>query len=446
MFTLTIEDNNGQVANQFSFDHGSYVIGRLDDCDIVLPSTSVSRQHARVFVEDGRCFIEDMGSSNGVIVDGQRVLGRRDLGTASQIRVGDFYLYLEFKRSPQQLANQNVLSTLFIASGADHFKLVRINDAFAGEEFSLSESSNTIGRTDENFILLSDVSISRQHAQIDRIGDHYSVVDSGSSNGTLLNGKPVRSRQPLQAGDIVQFGNLRFVFLPGDARIDPREYSQPVKKRSSSLTLYVSLAVLLLAGIAVGGMTAFGIFSMGANDGSQPDAQHAAANDILQATIAELREATDKHILSRNWAGATATSDDLLALAPANPEFIELKSRIRLEKDAADLLERGEELSEQGRHAEAQTILLQIPPGTVAYDAAQSTLKHVNKTLAYNLKTEANRIFNDRSKKANPLEAHKKVIESLDLVSDDAEALTLLSKIEAQLTKRNIKFEPYASK
>ncbi len=223
MFTLTIEDNNGQMANQFSFDHGSYVIGRLEDCDIVLPSTSVSRQHARVFVEGGRCYIEDMGSANGVIVDGQRVLGKRDLGTASQIRVGDFYLYLEFKRAQQELANQNVLSTLFISSGGAHHKLVRINDAFAGEEFSLSESLNTIGRTDENFILLSDVSISREHAQIDRIGDHYSVVDLGSSNGTTLNGKAVRSRQPLQPGDIVQFGNLRFVFLPGDTRIDPRE-------------------------------------------------------------------------------------------------------------------------------------------------------------------------------------------------------------------------------
>ncbi|MFW5967111.1 MAG: FHA domain-containing protein, partial [Persicimonas sp.] len=61
MYTLTIEDSNGQVAEQFSFDHGSYVIGRLDTCDIVLPSTSVSREHARIFVENDRCFVEDLG-------------------------------------------------------------------------------------------------------------------------------------------------------------------------------------------------------------------------------------------------------------------------------------------------------------------------------------------------------------------------------------------------
>src|SRR5690554_1919785 len=97
MFTITIEDQNGQVADTFSFDHGSYVVGRLDECDVILPSSSVSREHARIFIQDGRCYIEDLGSANGVIVDGQKVLKSRDLGTASQIRIGDFYLYLEYK-------------------------------------------------------------------------------------------------------------------------------------------------------------------------------------------------------------------------------------------------------------------------------------------------------------------------------------------------------------
>ncbi len=446
MFTLTIEDNNGQMANQFSFDHGSYVIGRLDDSDIVLPSTSVSRQHARVFVEDGRCFIEDMGSANGVIVDGQRVLGKRDLGTASQIRVGDFYLYLEFKRAQQQLANQNVLSTLFISSGGDHYKLVRINDSFAGEEFSLSESLNTIGRTDENFILLSDVSISRQHAQIDRIGDHYSVVDLGSSNGTQLNGKAVRSRQPMQSGDIVQFGNLRFVFLPGETRIDPREYSQPAKKKSSNMMLIASLIILLLVGIAVGGMATARLFSLKSDGPTDLAAIDANSAEVLAATTAELRDSTHRYIQTRNWTAAASSSEDLLALAPGNTEFIDLKNRVRVEKDAADLLERGEELSERGKHGDAQEILLQIPAGTIAFEAAQSTLGHVNKTLAYNLKAEANRLFNDRSKKDNAIEAHNKVVQALELVADDSEALLLVSKIEIQLEKKKIKFEPYASK
>ncbi|MGM0558536.1 MAG: FHA domain-containing protein, partial [Myxococcota bacterium] len=184
MYTLTIEDSNSETADQFSFDHGSYIIGRNDECDIVLPSNSVSRQHARIYVENDRCFIEDLGSANGVIVDGQRVVKTRDLGTASQIRIGDFYLFLEFKGQSQ--SRKSVLDTLFISDSSEHHKLVRVNDNFSGEEFSLSEVENTIGRTDDNFILLSDPSISRRHAKIIRDGNRYTVVDLVSSNGTRL--------------------------------------------------------------------------------------------------------------------------------------------------------------------------------------------------------------------------------------------------------------------
>ncbi|MBA2663937.1 MAG: FHA domain-containing protein [Bradymonadaceae bacterium] len=443
MFTLTIEDSNGQLANQFSFDHGSYVIGRLEDSDIVLPSSSVSRQHARVFVENGRCYIEDLGSANGVIVDGQRVVSQRDLGTASQIRVGDFYLYLEYKRAAQQLSNQNVMSTLFISSGTDHDKLVRIGDSFAGEEFSLSELSNTIGRTDENFILLSDASISREHAIIQRIGDDYTVVDNGSSNGTKLNKKPLRGTQPLRRGDIVQFGNLQFVFVNGDAKVDPRDYAGSSKKSSTNVTLYVSLAILGLVGIAVGAMAVLGMFSLKESKKGAPEAQIASPAELLEAKIEALLDATDKQMQQRNWDGAIATIDELLALAPSHAPAQDFKERARFEKAGAELLDRAEQLSEQGRHLDAQRILVQIPADTVAYESAQSTLGHVNKTLAYNLKSEATRLFNDRRTRDHS-EAHKKVVEALVLVPDDGEALELVAKIEADLTKKKVVFEPYA--
>jgi hypothetical protein len=50
------------------------IIGRSDKCDIVIDSKHVSRQHARVFLtSDGQWFVEDLGSSNGTFVNGQRV-------------------------------------------------------------------------------------------------------------------------------------------------------------------------------------------------------------------------------------------------------------------------------------------------------------------------------------------------------------------------------------
>src|SRR5687768_1205852 len=56
-----------------SLDPGSYVIGRSESCDIVLPSAEVSRRHAHLEHRDGSWFIEDLGTANGVFVEGERV-------------------------------------------------------------------------------------------------------------------------------------------------------------------------------------------------------------------------------------------------------------------------------------------------------------------------------------------------------------------------------------
>jgi len=50
------------------------IVGRSDECDIVIDSKHVSRHHARIFVSsDGQWYVEDLGSSNGTFVNGERV-------------------------------------------------------------------------------------------------------------------------------------------------------------------------------------------------------------------------------------------------------------------------------------------------------------------------------------------------------------------------------------
>ncbi|RDV39546.1 FHA domain-containing protein [Bradymonadaceae bacterium TMQ3] len=438
MFTITIEDQNGQVADTFSFDHGSYVVGRLDTCDVVLPSGSVSREHARIFVHEGRCYIEDLGSANGVIVDGQRVVQQRDLGTASQIRIGDYYLYLEFKRSAR-MQNQNVLSTLFIDSGSEHHKLVRINDAFAGEEFSLSEVENTIGRTDENFILLSDASISRRHAIIARHGDLYSVVDCGSSNGTRLNGKAVQSQQAISPGDRVEFGNLEFVFVEGNATVNPAEYA--ASGSSNAMTTYGGLAVLVLLGLALGGAAVFALVNSG--DGEGQAQAHAPAPPTLEEQVAEHVAGGRTQLELGNWDGAIAAANEALALAPQNTEARALRDQVDVERQAAEKLAQGELLSEQGRHEEAREMLLQLPQGSIAEQRAQTTLAHLNRTIAYNLRSEASRLFKSR-READPKAAHALLVEALEVLPEDQESRALLDDVEAHMRKKRIAFESYA--
>jgi hypothetical protein len=52
---------------------GAQVLGRASDCDISLAMTYLSRRHARLWLEDGSLWLEDLNSANGTYVNGERV-------------------------------------------------------------------------------------------------------------------------------------------------------------------------------------------------------------------------------------------------------------------------------------------------------------------------------------------------------------------------------------
>ena len=436
MYTLTIEDSNSETADQFSFDHGSYLIGRLEECDIVLPSSSVSRQHARIYVENDRCYIEDLGSANGVIVDGQRVVNTRDLGTASQIRIGDYYLFLEFQGADQ--GRKSVLNTLFISDDSEHHKLVRVNDNFAGEEFTLSEVENTIGRTDDNFILLSDPSISRRHAKIIRDGGNYTLVDLVSSNGTMLNGTRVENSKRLEEGDLVQFGDVQFVFTSGDTQIDAHNYE--AESSGFQINLVAGIAILVVSCVALGGGIVYGFYWMKQSSSEQSTAEETSVDSRTNELLQRARSQAER----REWQQALGTIDEVLAHDPSNQKALELRERTQREIRASELLERGENYSEEGRHADARAVLAKIPENTVAHSRAQPTLEHVEKTLAYNYKNEAIHLIKKGDGVDNLREAHEKLVRALALSPDDKEALELVREVERGLRKKNVDFEKYA--
>ncbi|SNC60179.1 Inner membrane component of T3SS domain-containing protein [Kytococcus aerolatus] len=83
----------------------------------------------------------------------------------------------------------------------------------AGSRYLLDEDRVTVGRAPEAEILLDDVTVSRQHAAFERGAEGFSVVDTGSTNGTYVNGEETGS-SPLVAGDLVQIGKYRLVFHP----------------------------------------------------------------------------------------------------------------------------------------------------------------------------------------------------------------------------------------
>ncbi|MGH9946335.1 MAG: FHA domain-containing protein [Pyrinomonadaceae bacterium] len=65
-----------------------------------------------------------------------------------------------------------------------------------------------VGRHTETDLCIPDGRLSRQHLKIDRFADVFVASDAGSSNGTTLNGKPLKDPEALKHGDIIELGGL----------------------------------------------------------------------------------------------------------------------------------------------------------------------------------------------------------------------------------------------
>lgn len=89
-------------------------------------------------------------------------------------------------------------------------------------EGSISELRRfSIGRTQENDLLMMDFAISRAHALVELRGDGYFLKDLGSSNGTYVNGDLIDDRGTrLDDGDSIRFARYEFQFLSAGAMYD----------------------------------------------------------------------------------------------------------------------------------------------------------------------------------------------------------------------------------
>ena len=84
-----------------------------------------------------------------------------------------------------------------------------------GERALLGEDRFVIGRGSDADLRLDSDAVSRSHAFIEKRGEHYYLLDNGSTNGSFVNYKRVQE-QVLRDGDQIQIGQSMFKFLAGD--------------------------------------------------------------------------------------------------------------------------------------------------------------------------------------------------------------------------------------
>jgi RNA polymerase subunit RPABC4/transcription elongation factor Spt4 len=97
-------------------------------------------------------------------------------------------------------------------AGGGPVLVVRSGGGIAGQTFHPPEGKTLVGRSPECQIFLDDVTVSRRHAELERMGETFTIRDLGSLNGTYVNRRRIESTV-LQDDDEVQIGKYRLTFL-----------------------------------------------------------------------------------------------------------------------------------------------------------------------------------------------------------------------------------------
>ena len=204
------------VHREYEVRSRGVVVGRdVDSADVVCSGSTISRRHLRIHVEGpSRIFAEDLNSTNGVYVNGNRI-------------------------SKVQLSEGDIIG--LGGAQAKHFSFHL--QSSKGRSIALNipaRSAWNIGRWEGNDIPLPfESSASALHAVVTpRDAGRLLLTDKGSANGTWVNGRRI-TKTPLEPTDAVTIGGTVFHFeLLGDGglRVSRRDCGEDIALECISLT------------------------------------------------------------------------------------------------------------------------------------------------------------------------------------------------------------------
>jgi len=247
MYKLVISDDEGH-ATVVPLLRDEITIGRQEGNTIRLTERNVSRSHARLLKRNGAYIVEDLGSYNGVTVNGERIDVKAELAAGDQLGIGDYDLAFQ----SDVMATANTMPSPKPKSQPPA-RLVVLSEPAAGAEFTLTKPALRIGRDERLDIWINHKSISHEHAEVQVNDGRVTVFDLESANGMRVNGIAA-SRAILEAGDVLELGEVRFRFVPaqGAHSLEPLPHEAPETPSSSSsrkpLFVLSVLALLVVAG------------------------------------------------------------------------------------------------------------------------------------------------------------------------------------------------------
>lgn len=271
IWKLTIEDDEGQKT-VVPLVRDEYTVGRRDGHTIRLTERNVSRDHARLRKDGETYLIEDLGSYNGVFVNGHRLVEAQRIQPADLVLIGDYRIEAHNEEAaPRPLpsaapAKPSTVPPPTVAAAPRSrdqkpHRLVLLTGSDGGKEFVLEKPTISIGRGEEADVRVNHSSVSRMHCELHSLeNEQFEVVDSESANGIRVNGQDVK-RALLAPGDTLELGDVVLKYIAAghpfvfDAAIAEqyREVGARDERRRGGVALW-GILIVCIGGAIIGGV------------------------------------------------------------------------------------------------------------------------------------------------------------------------------------------------
>lgn len=250
-YTLVIKEGPS-AGKTYPLEGDEFLIGREPDNELQIVSPGVSRKHARLVFQNNHYLLEDLGSSNGTFVNGERILKSKPLKNGDVISLGRM-IQLEYQEALPAVSVTMIEGGLTQISGTvieetpdvhpmatslpsaparvapaalepqmtiigqdlpipQKVAPIQLAVVIAGQTlktYDLSKNRVTVGRAEDNDIVIDSRIVSRHHAFLDHVQDGYLLtVLSEAGNPILLDGRPLTAPHKLRHGDILRIGSL----------------------------------------------------------------------------------------------------------------------------------------------------------------------------------------------------------------------------------------------
>jgi len=144
-------------------------VGRSPQNDIVINNNNVSSSHARFKISTNEIILEDVGSTNGTYINGEKI-------TSQKVTANDTITFSKTHTFDWKLLDELLKTGKPVKSGTGQRVHTKIKE----------RDVITIGRSSDNDLVINNIKVSRKHAKLEKSGIEWFIEDLGSSNGTFF--------------------------------------------------------------------------------------------------------------------------------------------------------------------------------------------------------------------------------------------------------------------